>query len=588
MVFPVSHPDFEGFARCSTSEKKSLRAKELYELLFSRARILPERARPLISGHAMGSIWMAGDYSSLYRSTQDSIVAYLSQLPSGHPWRGALHAFSGTDVALGYHAFGTVTGINAILGAVKIKHSFDDIAFTEKIRDSRGNLKSKMDLARSVTMTGAGLSFAVFRPLGMISAINKVSIGKGFNSATLLGRVTFGAVFLGLMFYAIFFILLSAMFGIDLYEGESLRRKLNAKSDLAGQLQLLQSKFIVNLDKVRNERQTLISEAMGVGKRSLKALLIQVGVKSVSDEKLEEMITKIIETAYSEADPKRVVEKKLYQKGLFIRGVKLSLKKHAKLSRAFGGSAFKALKKTFTEETHLIDRIKAKDAKAIEIGNKLVAKVREGLNFKRKQSLVLIALCLFGVLAMVTNAFLLSGVGFFIAAVLMLLSMASMLGVDGYFLLQSYKSEQPAAHDKKVLVLSSLLCVSSYATVVGLALAGVMTLGVFPLIVMSVLAALWLVQNAITWKIMDRNENRFKENNPTLETLLEALSKKKDVKKMLANLPAVLKEQVEREKKVSKDLKESLIRVKETMHKMRQTQLETLQSLSPYRITPRK
>ncbi|NGX27805.1 MAG: hypothetical protein K940chlam6_01743, partial [Chlamydiae bacterium] len=126
---------------------------------------------------------------------------------------------------------------------------------------------------------------------------------------------------------------------------------------------------------------------------------------------------------------------------------------------------------------------------------------------------------------------------------------------------------------------------TSLLMMMGLGASGVLSVGVVPLVIALVLTGLWLGQNGVTWAVLNRNERRYQDKNPTLETLLKALDagEKKRVELMLKNLSEMHRQIIQSEMKQSHgDMKESTRAVIQKIELTKKAHLESLREA----ITP--
>lgn len=517
-------------------------AKELQDEMFAHGPALPGKAVPALSGLSMGSVFMASDYTSLYRSFQDTAECFKEFAPF----------FDTKGIALGYHAFGSASGINTLIGLVQMKRDFENLAYTDAIGDKNGSLMNRLSLAKGGILTGAGVSFAIFRPVSMAAAIKEAS------ATSLLGRVGYGALFAGLSFYAIFFAIFSVIFGIKLHEGSKFEGELAKAEGLEGQIEVLQKKIGVEpkavlkrlVEKTGSEeaaRDALIDEAFDGAKAGIKSLMKELGILPGTDESMRRMVKRIVAASCegkSQEEIEELVQAELMVMGLQMKVQKESLKNESELSRLLGGEGMEALKELAS------GRVSIEDPDGREKVEALVEKVRAANKSNMKETSVVLAVFVAGVVAMILPLILVSGPGLVVSSVVMLLFSVVMTGVDGFYLLQSYKGERPAEHDKKMLIFSSLVGLASLLSVVALGFSGVVTLGTFPMVFSLTLVALWLAQNGATWVVMQRNERRYHEENPTLvsfQEFLESGRASEKVMEVFANLDGELQAKIQEE-----------------------------------------
>lgn len=502
----------------------------------------------LVSGIAIGSIFMTSDYTSLYRSFEDVTRGILAQYPHDFAWLGKL--LSSKHLAVGYQTFGSVTGINFLIGLSKMIHSYSRQKYNAAIGDKTGLLLNRIGSIEGASLGVAGLSFITFR---ILSIIGKVEDGK---AGQLLTRIAPNLAMTGLASYGLFFGLLSTIFGVKFWEGCTFKRKLGNAKSLVEKIEVLQrmgeadplkiyEKLVKKYGSEEEAKKHLIDEAYTIAEANLSGILKELNIDAPK-ESLKEVLESLLASGKNGASPKDI----LVMLGLKARVHKIELKKQAKLSRILGSVGFSALKEA-GPLSQLADKIRAGDADAIKKGEGLVAAIKAGNKKTLTETGLVLGVLLFGMVAMIAAIVLTGGIGLIVSSGIMLTFGLLMTAVDGYYLHQSYKEEAPAAHDKKMLIVSSVLAVASFLLMIGLGAAGVMTFGILPMIISSMLTILWLGQNAVSWHVMNRNQRLHDEKNPTFETILKALDRgeQKRVEIMIRNLPSEQKQWIKEPKK---------------------------------------
>lgn len=478
---------------------------------------------PGLSGHSIGSAYVVSDYTMTYRSIED----VLNSVGTGGWFK---ETFGGPDAALVYQVSGFASGLGAVVGAVQIKRDFESIAYSDSIRDTKGSLLGRISVVKNAALIGGAAGISVFRGLAMFDAVKNIS--PSFSSASLVGRVTYGALFVGIILYAVFFLFLAVGAALKIYEGNKLQKKLEGK-ELSEQLKILERMAKADpkavLQKLRNRlgdegsRAELIQEALSAGKEALKELMKDLNIDEIPDEQLGEMIEEML-TATGDG---KTAAHQLELLGLQIRVQQVDAKKQAKLARILNKEGLEAL-----------GSLK---------GKALVEAIQKSASKKLTEHSILLAIFVFGVITMAAALAFAAGPGLVVASVMMLLFSLMGIGVDGYYLVQSYKGEQPVAKDKKMLIFSTLVAVATLVAILALAASGVVTMGTVPLIAAIILTMIWVGQNGITYAVMTRNEKLHNEKNPTLETFIEALENEYDleyIRRMRENLSHELKKEI--------------------------------------------
>lgn len=478
------------------NEKPHLSEEVLRKAIFAEGSFLPLASKPHISSLSMGTSFMVSDYTSLYRAFQDTAVSYFALHPKSDFW-GLKELFAHRDVALGYHAFGTTSGLGAFIGASLMRQDLSEMAYVDTIGDKRASLMQRVSLVRDGSLMGASIGFVVFRILSMLDAARK-------SAPSLMGRIASGFLYLGLSLFAVFFTLYAVVYGTQIYEGTKLQKKLSAAKNLEEKLAILQKKIGFDPQKLAEkfQDQELIEEGSLRAKIAVEKLIKEIGVEGISKERLEEVTTAILEEGKFETSDFLLL-------GLQGKVQKVALKKKNKMMRLLGKEGMEALSQIQSEGKGLQKRVTKGDT---GLAQDLVKKVEEANRNLLKERSVVLSVFILGIISMVLPIICAAGTGLLLSSAAMLVFSILMLGVDAYYLAQSYREDVPAIHDRKLLIVSSVIAVASMTTVIALGATGVVAMGGFPLIVSIVLLTFWLIQNGVSWKIMDRNEKRYYEN----------------------------------------------------------------------------
>lgn len=563
-------------------------AEGLFEkALFAGGPVLPQSSR-ILSGHTLGNSFVVADYTSLYRSVQDLAVGIWDRFPQA-PLSFLKDFMSSKDIALGYHIFGSASSLNVVIGLVQLKAAYDLCAFAKAIGDEEGLLQGRLSCIQSTTLFGAGVSFAAYRPLSIYG------IATNSSPMSLIGRLSYASVQAGMAFYAVFFTMSTAVLGLQVHEGMTFVKGLDRAGDLTAQVEWLQQKLQVDPKEVHQKltrehgtdkaTDLLIDEAISSGKEGIRSMMKEMGIPKVQEAKLEEIVRDAVKKSCSgwtaEAVQKQMSEK-LMLVGLSMRVQKTQLKQSTKMQRILGRTGFEVLQ----EVASLKGRVTKTDAKAQE----LVDKIRASAVSSITESAIVGAVSAMGIVAMVAAIVFTGGLPLIISSAFMLVFSILMSAIDGYYLYMSYKEERPADHDKKMVVLSTLVGVASFLTLVALGATGVVSMGIFPIVVAAILSALWVGQNGVTLWVMDRNEKRHQLQNPTLETFLKALqdeSQKDKIMEMFGNLPEELKGLIQKALKGHQnDMEKAALSVARRIEEAKAARLEMFRGvLSPHLVT---
>lgn len=522
-----------GVSRCVDRVHHFIRGSaidpRIHELLFSRGLGLPGVAASPLSGNAQNAASMVSDCTSLYQSAKGLAGAYGLEISN----------FTTTQegIELIDHALGLPSSLNAVIGLVGLKQSRKETAYADAIGDQRGALIGRLSSAKSASACIAGVGAAISSPLAMVSAIKQSS------EASLIGRVNHVASKLGTFCYMIFFAVMAAILGVQIGEGSGFLKKLEKQGDLDAQVRWLQSRLDVDPQKLSAKlaeqhgndlNNLLIEEALDAGKANLAATLKELGFGEVSEARLDSILNSLIDRS------DRTVKKELVRTGLAMRVQKARVKRSAKMQRILGAPGTAAL-----NEIKGLRGSVSRDYK-----NELVCRVRASAEGKIRENGILLAVSLLGLPLMVAGLVVTGGVALTLLAVSSLLFSILTTAVDGYYLYQSYQSEQPAYHDKTLVALSTAVAIGAAISLIVLTATGVVTFGIFPLIVFSIGLLLWLGQNGACLAVMHHKEKRFQLEHPSLETFLEALKREDEqnrIMEMFGNLPDPVRAAIQKE-----------------------------------------
>lgn len=605
-MIPLSNDSLinTSFQQVSLDSCPNVRLNFLREIILANTLLPSKQTNVLLSGHSMGSVMLITDYTSLYRSLFDIIGLSIDTSTETPNLLQSIVLQKG--ILPGYHSFGLGTALNTILGVVNVKQDLDQIALSEKIGDRYGTLKGRIALAKDTIYASTGVVFGIFRPLAILSTVKEISY-SGFQAPTLLGRVTYGFVFTGILFYVAFFLLSAAMQSLGIWKTNQFKQKFGKINDVQEQLAFLQKKLFVNPQKVlqklqkkyanlfgknieENVKSILLKEGLHAGRESLKQVLCELHISSPCDEKVENILQTILSVKDEE------VSSQLIHLGLQLCIQKTARKKYAKLQRVLGGKPLEELYKTAFSP--LVDCIKNKEANALSQGQEIIAKVQKTITSNLRMQRALFGFSIFGVLTMGTAIVLTSGMGLIIASIAMVIFNVLSIVVDGYFFKLSCQGEAPVFYDKKVLIISSVLCLLSFASIVVLSTMGIVSMGLIPIGIMLILSLLWMGQNIISWRAINRIEKENAIKYPTLSELIEAVNLQQHLEildQMVANLPEELQQKMKSElqkmshKKIKKTplqkIKQAALSVMKKTETIKKERLEILRdALQPYLI----
>ncbi len=489
---------------------KDPKAMSLYNELF--AHVLPQAPSTPLSDIGTGASLMVVDPAALGRATCDAVQYTLSQVDQTPSVMEASHILASPSMGVAYQLSGVPTAFHGLLTLLDMPSVYKGYAYARKIGDDRAAVKQGLNLAKHGIGATASLSLGGgFRATATASLVNGNTYSS-FQVPTLLGRVSYGFLFVGLLLFTVFFGIIAVMSGISIYEGKKLGGKLEGKT-AEEQIEILKTKLLGNPKKF-NDPKELEKVALSAAAEGLTRLLEEAGLPALSKEELEVKVRELTQG------------QDLVAKGTEIRKQLLSVKKEGKLARLIGGDALKELKEIVAADTSDPKRVKA-----------LLTKVEGSLTNNTRMNAIGIVICIIAIASCVAATVAFGTVGMIISIVLMFLSSVAQLALDAYCFVKSLEQDLPTPQDKKMLVVSSLVSIAVVGVFVALTLSGVLSFGIVPLCILIGLTVLWLGHNSWTIYKIDQKEKKMHIERPTLETLFEAFEKAPDdAKKMLGHL----------------------------------------------------
>lgn len=558
---------------------------EMHEMLFSTRPYLPETVS-LVSDCALSTIDLTSDYASVLNDSEALAVSVISHSPHrNHDWVKEL--ILADNMMNTYQSYGSQTGINLISGIIKAIQAISTLQFAQMIGDRRAVFAGQVGLVESVSQAATGVAGAGQRGLTIAQAVEKAS------SSSVIGRLSQGFSWVGLIFYSIYFAVLGINFGVKAHESNCFMQKLAKKETLLEKVQFLHEKMTVDPVKVRakllkkygsEERVSahLREVAFESAKCNLKQLLADLNITGVSDEQMDQMIQESLQSharGFSLASTDKKIQSYLESRGLAYHLEKTKIKKEAKLSRVLNTKGLQALEGAGNLAA-LIERLKTNQPDPTAEAKDLIDKVTSSNARVFKEATIISALMFFGVAAMIASIVISSGLSLVVLSAILLVFGLTMTAIDGYFVYKSYQDEKRAPHDKMMLSISSLFAIGSFATIVALGVSGVISFGIAPIIVAGILMAVWLAQNGISYWVLKRNERLFAEKHPTFEGMLKAVENGQNtrVEKMLQNLTPIQRTLIDNEKNqlATDDLAQVL---RNTIAKVEEAKKERLERL---------
>lgn len=496
-------------------------------------RIVPSMAistrDPAISGNSINHGFTVADWTWFQRTLSDFVGAIHGQ---SSRLDAVFNVISTPGAGVVYQAFGTPSTTYSWTAVLQMIEDYHAIGQAQNIGDSKAENFAKATMVQDATLAAGGLAFAGYRTSAIAAEVKGVT-PSGFNAPTILGRIAYGFVTIGIIFFTLYYLILSTVLGVRIYHGEQFRNKLeksagNAKGDEAVQKQFeflqkrltgpvrildkLSEKYQGDLERVLDHlNQDLSEEALSHGTKVIEDLL-----KTVGEKRTKEQIEGFLK--------KQLTEAALLEYGKEIKLRKVLAKREAKLARLTSKECVEAIKTASTPELKKL----------------AVEKVKKTLDNNRVTFAKVIAACMLGAVGMAAGLFISTGVGAIVIAVIMIIVALAMIKLDSDSLKESLASEAPRKLDKILVKISMALCIASIATVVSLVIAGLIVASPYIVLMSALLSLIWLVYNMKTLRAINEKERKFAEEHPTLETLLNGIKaglSSKELNAMIDKLP---------------------------------------------------
>ena len=266
--------------------------------------------------------------------------------------------------------------------------------------------------------------------------------------------------------------------------------------DLSEKIELLQKQMHVNakgtfealvkkLGTKEAAKEKLIDEAFSAGKKSLRKIMKEAGVKGVTEEKLREIVYKSVEanvSGWTAKGRQTNALKELMQMGLSMRVEKHKLKNEVKMQRILGQAGFDAMGKIH-EAKGLANRVRIGDKEAVKKASELVKIIQSSVDAKIAVNSLVIVVCIAAIAAIIVGTVITGGIPLIVASAFILVAALMMAAADAYYLYESYQEETPATHDKKLLIASTLTILAALGAIIALTATGTVTFGIVPLII---------------------------------------------------------------------------------------------------------
>ncbi len=403
---------------------------------------------------------------------------------------------------LSSHIFGGTLGVNGLGNLVNIPANCRQIAYAKKIGDRRAVQLGGLSLAANVLSTISAISIG-----GGFRIASIVSLMKG--APSLYGRVSNGFLFAGLSLFSIWNIILLAMSGLQIYEGYKWKKLVNRKEqNVAQKIQLLRKKlelgseeYIEKLMKRSDEyKNQLEKEAIKTGIAKLRYIVQSLGISIKEEELLE-----ILQNLLSEEGEFQIGEETLnfIQKiGFDLKLEAVNKKREDKLMRVIGNNKVLLEKIRSGEATEDTIEAIAKEIKRTILINTLS-----------------IPILVLSIGAMVIGMVCTGGIGVLVGAILMGVCSLGLLALDMYCFNRALKNDQPTLYNKKQVVISTVATIISFAAIIALQIAGVISLGIVPLTILVAVTLFWILYNVYTWHILSKHQSKIEKTEEKSQDL---------------------------------------------------------------------
>jgi len=508
-----------------------------------------------MSDIAASSGFAIGDVTTGYRAAQDLVASSYVKAGMEIP-----QFLTTPELAVAYQAFGLASGVYAMTGVVKFFDASLQVEQAKAIGDERGVLLGRVSQANNLVLSAGGASFGTFRGLAAAAAVYRYDVAK--DAPTLMGRMTHGFMMAGLVCFGVFFMALTAITGWQIKKNNDFERDLAKATEMVDKIDFLKKQLQPDQGKMKSELvekhkkalegtipeaeleqaaskaalKELVDEAYETGKTGLRKQMDALGLEKVPDERLKEMVDKIMSASMSGSSEAvgHKVEAALAQVALRQRAFKIEKTNEAQLKRIMGQAGVDAIKEVANTPS-LAGRVRNGDLGALKESAELVDKVKKSVASHRS----FLWKCMGGcILSLAAIALFMTPGGWgviFVASILMLAAAGVMLYIDTT-MYQDARKGRPGTWDKTQVKVSTGLALGSAALSFGLMASGVVSFGVVPAVVSAVMLAVWLGANAHAWNTINKNELDYRMHHPTLEFLKEALKDQEKPEAILAML----------------------------------------------------
>lgn len=420
--------------------------------------VIEQRGGLLLSGKASNAAYVGMDFSWLIRSVTD-----LFPNPKKYSFF--------------YQSEGFASAFNFVTGIYDVVKSFFRVEHARKIGDRDGAVDAAIDLTKAGVQAGGGAAIIAYRPVAIVAA------AQGSSAASLLGRVSYGLGQLATGLFGIFYMLC----GIN--GARSLFRLIKFYTKYYG-------------CTTPEEKCKFLKEYLDVSKEERRALRHNCRNDEKLKQKYIEEARTILPLIYNKEKKCRKVsrnEKKLARIGRLFAENKLKMKKEAELTRLIGARAVKDIKGEAPNLEKLMSTVQGVAIEKIAINS------------------LLVFFGFVGISATIAGFIFTGPLGFALVTLATIFGVILPMGfVDAYSHYADLRESGPGAHDKKFLIINSV--VALIAMGVSIVLTSIFSFGILPILLTLLVSGVWIGLNVISYRNILNAERKAKEEKEEKES----------------------------------------------------------------------
>ncbi len=478
--------------------------KTVYDLF--HFRISPAKApAPPIGGVVLGINDNVTDWSTLLREAFG-----LSPVVASSPATASM---------------GLSSALNIPGGAIGIVKYSTYGSYYEKVGYQNGLAESRLGIAKSTFQLTGGIGFTAARFLSIASTLTGSTIGA--SAPTLLGRAAFWTITASMILFVICFVFMIAVQSMQIRCRNQFVKEMKGNADPHDQLEFLQKRMFAfrGTDEIRTfydkfQDHELIRNGQKFALENLKAFIKMnkdsygEGLNNATDEELEMIIDDMLE-AYSINVLGREMTDEIrasFYKEMAASAISYIVqeRKDLELNAYFGKESVTKIKgilqdvqeldlrkHEFTEEDY-----NRRIGELTDEVNAIIASAKKSENTKAG---VIIAIVLFGAIAMILGIVLTGPLAAFIIPAMFIAMGLSMLLLDAYYLWKEGENMQLGKYDELIAKISIVIGVA--AIVAAFVSMSVFSFGTLPVIMTLAIGIPWILsQGYFLYKIDQHNE----------------------------------------------------------------------------------